>query len=420
VTTPTTGDPSERAAGPTGRYSREAALLALQAPTAGAPRSSAMDTVTDPLLPPATAAGRLDHFWPGLYDLRAETHLARLLKVLLGEAGAGMLRKRYLGARMGSVISTMRYSDLDRFFGQVLGLSRLSREALDTAPYLDDHTSEEWDEIDARDASYRSRVELFARAVALGATAEGMAAAAEAVVGVPCRVYESWRLVDVGGGNPGGAPPPAGGRTYGEVGAAYPTYGDAESGTYADLEAGSGDFGRTTTNNRGEFIVRPTRLISQEESYALVRVLSRLKPAGALLTVDPRGVAVHSRAEVRDVAADSTYWEVTARVAPTKAAAGLYPRPGAGQPVPQPAPAGARYQGEAWSYNADARSVTAYQESATGARVSDVDHQVYVGADGRRVALTPALALADPSTVLAGRAVSDGVLVGPLYDPART
>lgn len=412
------GDPQSLAAGPGGRYSTDAVLLALQAPTSGAPRSARLDSVTDPLLPPRSAASRLDHLFAGLYDLRAESHLSRLLKVLLGDAGTGQLRKRYLVARMASVVLTTRFGDLDRLYGALLGFPRLSGEQLDISPYLDAATPEEWEEVDARDARYRSRVEQFSRAIALAATPAGMAAAAQALLSVECQVYETWSLIDETGGNVGGSPPPVGARTYGDVETFYVTYNSMQVGSYADVEGGTGSFGRTTPTNRAEFVVRPLRQISLEEAYRLTRVLNRLKPARALLSVDASGVAVHTPVVIRDVSASSTHWEVRTKVVPALDVSRFYPLPST-TPVAQPRPAFSGYQGEAWSYNSDIVTTTAYAESATGAGVSTVEYERVIGADGRPLDLTPDRALADPEALMRGRVVSDGVLLAAPYASDR-
>lgn len=413
------GDPAALDQGAGGRYLPDAVLLALQAPTSGAPRSTRLDTVTDPLLPARPAASQLAHFFSGLYDTRPETHLARLLKAVLGDSGAGQLRRRYLVSRMGSVVSTTRYLDLDRLYGALLGFPRLSGELLDLSPYFESGTPEQWVELDARDAAYRSRVDQFSRAIPLAGTPAGMAAVARALLGVDCRVYETWGLVDENGGtNPGGAPPPVGGRTYGEVESHFVTYGAMEGGTYADVEGGTGAFGRTTTSNRAEFVVRPLRPMTLEEAYRLTRVLDRLKPAGALLTVNAEGVAVHSPARIRDASASSTYWEVRTRVVPKPSLAHYYPQPSA-TPVDRVRPAFSAYQGEAWSYNADIQSVTAYSQSVQGAVVSTVDYERATAVDGRPVDLTPDRAVADPTAIMLGRAASDAVLVSAPYSGTR-
>lgn len=416
MSTPLGGDPTTRAS-QAGVFSTAAELLALQAPTSGAPRSSLMDTVTDPVLPPKTVAERMAHFYPDLYDVRPESALSRLVKALIGESGAGTLRRRYLAARMSAVLSTMRFGEMDRLYGQLLGLPRLSRELLDLSPYTDAATPEEWAVIDARDSAYRARILAFGRAIPMAGTAEGMSLLAEAVLGVECQVYESYQLLDAGLGVVVGASV-ATPRTYGDVEDDYGTYGALEAGTYSEAEGGSGTFGRTDTSNRGEFTIRPKRAISLEEAYALTKVLGRLKPAQALPTVDPSGVAVHSPAVVRAVSADSSYWEVRTKVVPKASVAAAYPGP-AGVAATPVRPVNAGYQGEAWAYNSDVASTTAYVESATGARVSGMDYERIPAAGGRFLDLTPDRAMADPDAIARGRAASDGIIVDSPYDPAR-
>lgn len=412
------GDPASRDQGPGGRYLVDAILLALQTTTTGAPRSSVLETTTDPMLLPKTVEERLAHLPETLYDTRPTSHLSRLAKALLGDAGAGGIRKRYIGARLQTVLSTMRYADMDALYGALFGLRRMSGETLAINPYFDAATPDEWAALDARDASYRSRLEAFGRSIPLAGTAEGMVAAAEAMLGIECRIYESWVLVDETGSNPGGAPPAPGARLYSDVEEDFATYGDMDRGTYADIEGGTGGFGRTTSTNRGEFTLRPYRQITLEELHQLTAVMARLKPVGALMTVDPLGVAVHTPVAIRDVAADSEDWEISAKVAADQRVAAYYTRP-ASTPTVQPRPVHAGYQGEAWSYNSDVATTSSYVESPTGARIADVDLERIVNLAGHRVDFTPDQALADPAGILLGRAASDGIMVIAAYATER-
>lgn len=393
--------------------SKDPVLLSRQAPT-GVPRSSNLEILSSPALPARRAADVLDHLFEGVYDKSPESHISRFLKVLLGDAGAGQTRKMMTHKRLSGKVLTTHFTDLDLFHGKTLGLARMTTETLNGSPYHQVATPEDWVSITARDAVYRSRGEQFVRAVMMGATKAGMEAAAAAVLGGNrCTVYETYMLVDENGGsNPGGAPPAVGARAYGDVEQAFPTYGDIR-GTYADVEGGKGSFGRTTTQNRQEFVVRPHRKISLEETYALTKVLSRIKPAEALLTISPLGVEVHTQVVLRAVAADSVYWEVRTQVAPkeeVKAAYGPTAQPGVVQSKPRPAFSG--YQGEAWSYNSDVSRVTSYAEDATLlTAISTFDYQRIEHRDGTHTDYTPDRALSDPTTLLLGRSVSDGVLV---------
>lgn len=405
---------SEQPVGP-----RDSALLDLQAPT-GLPRSAALESITNPISPPERAADILAHFYEGVYDLRAESHLSRLLKVLLGDPGTGAIRKHYTQARLSEALLTTHFMDLDRLYGAIFGFPRLSGETIDVSPYFDTASADKWDEMHERDAAYRARIEQFSKAIPLAGTPAGMAAAASALLGVEVQVYETYLLVDRTGGNPGGAPPAANARTYADVESTYVYYGQMR-GTYADIEGGTGTFGRTTTQNRSEFVVRPKRALTLEEHYRLTQVLTRLKPADALLTIDPQGVAVHERITLRGVSADSTHWEVRAKVAPKDSVANVYPNPSPdGKPVAQPRPAFSGYQGEAWSYNSDVKKVTAYALDPDNGKVT-VSRNFYRQTLSKTqfVDYTPDKALADPVQIMLGRAASDGVMTTMPYSPER-
>jgi hypothetical protein len=236
-----------------------------------------------------------------------------------------------------------------------------------------------------------------------------MILASQAILGTEVRLYESYMLIDEGAVlNPGGAPPPVGGRTYAEVLAVYGTYGSMEGNSYGDIEAGAGTWGRTTSTNRSEFIVRPMRQINAEENYTLIKVLERLKPAGSLLTIDANGVALHQSVDHMRVSADSEHWVVRAKVAPAANHVKAYQRSSGIQPVEQPKPAFASYQGEAWSYNTDAKSVLSFSMDDDGTVLTTTDFQrVRIG--NGFVDFTPDKALADPVRINTGRYISDGV-----------
>lgn len=403
-----------------GSYASLAQLLQLQAPVLGLPLTSSLISTTDPLIPAQNAAASLQHFWPDLYDLAPESHLSRLLGVLLGDAGTGQLRKWYQTNHMSSVVLTMKYQDLDAFYGAMFGVRRMSGEKIDINPYTDTADPDEWVEIDSRDAVYRARVEAFSRAIGLAGTPRGMAALAQAITGEDVALYETFMLVDANSGsNPGGAPASADARTYGDVEAYYAHYLDMENGTYADIEGGSGDFGRTTNQGRSEFIIQPKGQISQEQTYHLIKILNRLKPANALLTVNPNGIPTRNLIKINGVAADSIYWEVRSKVIPAPNAVYAYSKVDlTGQPVVQPKPAQSAYQGERWNYNEDIASVSCYPLSATGAQldISDYDHHVVQGV---MQSYTPDRAIGDPQAISLGKAASSGQLVSSPYAPGR-
>jgi hypothetical protein len=159
-------------------------------------QSSATATATDLILPPVRMADRLRHFSENVYDVSPESHLAKFMKVLLGDAGAGRLKKRLTVQRMRSTLQGTHFYDLDRFYGPLFGIRRDLSEVLPFNPFRTTVTREQWDDAYARDASFRSRIEQLARAVSYGPTPVGMELIAEAILAVDCEIYEGWIKAD--------------------------------------------------------------------------------------------------------------------------------------------------------------------------------------------------------------------------------
>lgn len=379
-------------------------LLDMQAPQ-GVPRSNFFEVVSDPLLPPSRTTEMLAHFYDEVYDLRSESHLSRLLKILLGDTGTNQLRKRYTYAHLSQFLLTTHYNDLDQMFAEAFGLKRFLRERLSIDVYLDAATDEEWEQINAADASYRSRIEAFSHALNLAGTPSGMVIAASAILGHECRVYESYQFLD----NENVYADAVAASTYTYADLEESTYGELNGRAYSELE-GETPFQGRLPDSRGEFIVRPLRSISAEEQRQLTYALNRIKPAEALMTIDARPAAMHIPVPVGRCEASSSYWHVQHRVKIDPANASLYERFDPEDPVEQPKAAFSQYQGEAWNYNSDVVSVTSYAEDADGNVVQEVNYDQRLDDSGEVVAQTPDQALADPAEVLMGRYVSDGVL----------
>lgn len=385
-----------------------AALLEMQAPQ-GIPRSTFFETITDPLLPPSTVPEMLAHFPDQVYDLSDESHLVRLMKVLLGDTGTGQLRKRYTYAHLSHFLLTIRYNDLDQLYAEVLGLRRFLRERLTIDPYNSAATDEEWEAINAADASYRARVEAFSRAIAMAGTPSGMVLAACAVLGTECRVYESYAFLDDFEAYSDVVDAVT--YTYGDHEGT--PYGDFDGRTYAEMEGSTGFQGRLP-DSRGEFIVRPLRTITAEEQRALTLALGRIKPAEALLTIDARPGNVHIPVSASRASATSTYWHIQRRVLVPANRADLYDRYEEGLAVEQPKHAFSAYQGEEWTYNTDVVTVSSYVEDEDENVVQSDNYDRWTDSTGTTYDSTPDLALTPAAQILLGRAVSDGVLTAPV------
>ena len=110
-------------------------LIRLQAdPTESQP--DVTKTATDMLLAPMSLEQRLRHFPDNVYNLSAESKLVKFIKAVLGDSGAGQLRKRLLLQRMQSSLQGSHFYDLDQFYGALFGLRRTADEVLDFNPYL--------------------------------------------------------------------------------------------------------------------------------------------------------------------------------------------------------------------------------------------------------------------------------------------
>lgn len=405
-------------------------LMSLQL-SGGGPESSNMEIVSDPIIPDRAVIDRLGHMDPELYDLSDNSHLMRLLKVLLGGAGAGGIRRQVAVARLQNSFRSMHFLDLDRFYGALFGIRRTRAEMMPDFgtltqpaifdPYTDAAGSDVWDDVHSRDASYRDRLIKFAKALPLGGTYAGIKAAVEALFSVECEIYESWTWVDEQ--NAAATQPPVLLYTYTTLTLAYPTWDQmATNQTWGGLaggaSAGSYFLGRTGQKNRNEILVQPKRQITASEQYEAQRVVGRLTPAGTQATINPDGLAIHQPVAIRDVAASSEYWEINYKTTPAPQLVPAVPKePVYVQPDPteyQPRPAFSNYQGEKICYNNEITKVLSYR-MISQAIVTSTNFETVVFVSGRSRSYTASMALMDGGQVLASRVVSDGVMTSYAY-----
>lgn len=313
------------------------------------------------IIPPKRAADRLDHFPEEVYDLSAESHLSRLMKALLGDAGAGQLRKKTLKARLQRTLSGSHFYEMDRFWGAILGFRRNSEEELPVDPYQDSLLAEEWEDIERRDALYRSRITQLARAVSLGATPIGAEFLAEAILSVDCEVEE--------------------------------------------------DF---STPGRRLFVIVPKRAVTAVERYDLTNVLEKTKPVNTMFDIEPVDVPLENRVPLRSIVASSELWEVLAKVATgARTAFTPYQEVGGTTPVEQPRPAFSGFQGEAWSYLGALKGVLAYKV-VEGVTMQQTTQRV-AAEDGGFFDYPATFGLASQKDIFAGRLGSDALLVSSTF-----
>ena len=369
--------------------------------------------LSSPLRVPPSTEQRLAHFSEEVFDLRPESHLSRFLKVLIGESGAGDLRKRYILRRLQESLSGTRFFQIDRFYGALFGNGRRVAERLAVDPH-GYATPDEWDAALNADSSYRSRMEQFARAANLCATPAGIETVSEALLGIDVDVYEGWISADRYV------------RTWADLATAYTTYTGLAGFTYDTMEAG----GTTIPNDisRWGFTVAPRRALTPEEHYDLVRTLMVLKPADAIFSVNHFGLSSYNEVPIRNVDADSVQWAIRSRLSPTKV--GLYGVEGFDSIVPVGPPYGLNRTGEAWSYIPETKVVISYGIFATERWQPAVIQaaQEPMGefnacdsimlSDGQTVFFPAHQAVTSYSQIQAGRASSDGVMVSHPYPSA--
>jgi hypothetical protein len=429
-------------------YTPSPSILSFQLnPTQPLPDRTA--TGTGLLCPDLHLMRRLAAFPDQVWTLSADSLLVRLMSVLLGASGAGQLRQRQLVARLQSAVAGTHFYDLDSFYGALFSARRTNAAALPVHPatgttfdpYTDLATQDGWDEIHAIDAIYRERVIQLARAISLGGTHMGIQAMAEAIVNVPCRVYEVGQLITLQGAES------AAGNTWASVQQAFPTWQASAGQGWSQLQA-TVSYGGLTINALNEVVIQPQKtytpdLASQREAAAdasgIMDVVSVLAPAFALLSVDTSGGLVYKPVPIAGLSSDSDYWEVIAKVSPPDPAAPpyvgyvkAYDRGGQvvdkALPMKPGVPAFSQSQGVQYSYvSSVSQSYSATWEPVTSPvavlaapKTDRRNYEVVHFPGGRVVSYLPAWGLIDPVAAAAGRAASATTTVAAPYSGPRS
>lgn len=455
---------------PTALDTAQTTALLPQQSDPSAPSVSGLRRSSNLLVPDYLTGERLAHFPAEMYDLRPSSHLVRFVRALLGDSGAGSARKRYLIARIQQSPRGAHFGDLERFYGTLLNVGRLLDERYAINPFVDLATGDEWDAIHSADSRYRERIYSLARAIPMGATIPGLKTAAEALVGVPCDVHETWRSIDWLHGHGFRTPDdywegrswdqvealgtydeldvmtwaditgiPMVDQTYDDITTNELTYNEMENYTWGGLESRPYS-ARRVKNDRGALVVRPVRsydLLSPyarqekaQDDYVLRRALGVLKPASARLVVDQSATGVFEPAPINNVICDSNYYEVIARVTPSPTVDGsVYPVTRgqqaqgvlAGDQRVLPRPPFTASSGGEWHYNNEVVSVRSYAESASvGHAVVEAQAYEYTSdIYGRVTAYPPTQGVLDPRRAEAGRLSNDTALQSHPYAADR-
>lgn len=389
-------------------------------------------TAANLLIPDQQVSAQLVNFPANVYDTSPVSLLYHFMAALLGDAGAGQLRKRQMIARLQQAITSTHFYDLDSFYGALFGAQRGPSGAipdnpatgLPVSPYTDLASPDAWDEIQAADALFRERVIALAQAITLGGTMPGMRALAEAITGTTCQVWETWRLLD------NADTPSPGFQTWDEVEASYPAWSAFPSNiTWQTVEGYVTFAGDMFNGTPTEIVIQPKKsydttaagLAEQgSDQFGILSVTEVLKPATALVTVNPQGIVAMSPVPIAAAWSTSQNMEIVHVVTPSAPSspayapiASSYQGPNAGM-LPggtyiQPSPPMCRVSTGTYSYASDVTTVTAQavDGDAPGAPVTDgQDYQTVVFPGGAAVRYLPAQAVMPPSRAVTGRTAS--------------
>jgi len=98
------------------------------------------------------------HFPSPLYQVNESSTLYKYIDALVGDGGAGSLKKQLLITRLNQNLDTTYFTDLDRVFGNLGNIARTASETYVIDPSSDILTTAEWDEVRIKDAWYRARI----------------------------------------------------------------------------------------------------------------------------------------------------------------------------------------------------------------------------------------------------------------------
>lgn len=425
-------------------------VLSLQAPVTQ-PLPPGTESATNLLNPDLQIGPQLVNFPSNVYDTSPTSLLTHFMQAILGAGGTGQLRKRQMVARLQQAITSTRFYDLDSFYGALFGAQRGPSGTLPVNPgtnlpydpYGDLASPDALDQAEAIDAEFRERIIALAKAITLGGTVPGMQALAEAISGVPCQVYEVWRLLDNASG------PLPGYQTWEQVTTAYPLWSSFGSATWQAIEGVVTFYGLLGGGAPNEIVIQPRKDYAADitgqaaQGADMLGILSAaevLRPAASIVSVDVSGPGIVTPAQIASAWADSQYWEIVELVTPANpsspayaAIANSYQANNAAELPPGtyviPSPPMSRCGGSQYSYAADVTSVTAQAVSSASpdtATVTDgLDYQTVVfpgpgqGTPAEIARYLPAQAVLPPAQAATARTSSPVAVKAAPYSGPR-
>lgn len=228
--------------------------------------------IDEPLNAPSLLSERLDRFGDN-YNTSHNSSLYKLLVGLAGETGAGSLSKGMLYPKLQSALESTHYDDLDKLYGNPIGLSRLPEEIYTVDPRNSSLIQSQWDDVYAKDSSYRHRCLTWMRAIIAGGSPEGLSLAGEAATGIECDIIEQYKYLD-----------------------------NQRSDVVISMA------NRGLTSSRNEFILVPrTIYLSPAQHRQIITLVDRLRPVNTVPTVYVANRARTARAARAIFATSSAY-----------------------------------------------------------------------------------------------------------------
>lgn len=208
-------------------------------------------SIDEPLSAPDLFHKKLRRFPEEIYNVHTDSHLYRFLLALCGEGGAGSLKKELLYSKLQSSIFATHFHDLDRLYGDPLGLPRIDIEVYAFDPRDEVLTVQEWMEVYAKDANYRNRCLIWMRAIMHGPSPMGIRLAAEAACGIECDIFQ---------------------------------VADYLEDTRSDHPKGISNIGQTAAD-REVVIVPRINALTQSQRHRIISMVDRIRPVDSLITV---------------------------------------------------------------------------------------------------------------------------------------
>ena len=281
-----------------------------------------------PLMPPKSTDLRLAHFDEHVYSGTPDTILYKFIDAMCGDGGAGSLKKEIFIQRLSGALEGLYGTDLDYIFGNIRFLARTGSEAYSYNPATNMLTSDQWNEVQIKDAQYRARIREFWIAAANGNISSGVRQCVHAATSSDCQVLETWRFIDSFGLSEGLGR--ASGISYAAINVVTghrifftddrPIQAKSNAVTYVTSQDDSYDWLVQKVQSRNELTVVPyKKVLTPSETRLLRGMLDRITPQDSIVTINPDGLAIHIPVKIAAASADSTYYQVEKTVTPTPA-----------------------------------------------------------------------------------------------------